>query len=71
VLPYCDGDPGALVRAGKVSLLEGVRRELPRLGGKRVCHRIVNAVWDALSDTIGVAAQRRGGLGRADLVQQD
>ena len=48
-----------------------VRRELPRWGGQRAWRRIIGAVFTALTDAAGVAAQRRGALERARWVLED
>jgi transposase len=48
-----------------------VRRELPRWGGKKLRHKIVRCVWEALADVAGVVSQRRGALERVRLVLGD
>lgn len=48
-----------------------VRRQVLAGGGRRVCWRIVHAVWDALADPAGVPTQRHGGLERTSLVLAD
>jgi transposase len=67
----CCGDPGRLRKMGYGRFLAAVRRELPRWGGKYVRHRIVAAMWEALADPGGVAAQRRGVLERVHLLTGD
>jgi transposase len=48
-----------------------VRRELPRFGAQRVCHRVADRFFDALADGRGVVAQRRGALERVGLPMDD
>lgn len=67
----CCGQPGRLRTMGYDKFLAAVRRELPRWGGKYVRHSIVKGLWAALSDTGGVAAQRRGALERLHLLLGD
>jgi transposase len=67
----CCGDPGRLRKMGYEKFLAAVRRELPRWGGRYVRHRIVRAMWEALADRGGVAAQRRGVLERVHLLLAD
>jgi transposase len=72
VLDRCDGDPGRVRRLGPARFEAAVRRELPRWGGQKICHRILNAVFAAVSDTSGVVArQRRGALRRAGWAIED
>ena len=71
VLERCDGDPARLRRLGWDRFARAVRRELPRWGTTRWCSRIVRAVFDAVSDPTGVAAQRRGALERGRDVLDD
>ncbi len=67
----CCGDPARLRKMGYEKFLAAVRRELPRWGGRYVRHRIVRAMWEALADRAGVAAQRRGALERVHLLMDD
>ena len=67
----CAGQPGRLRRMGYEKFLAAVRRELPRWGGKFVRHSIVRGLWEALADSGGVAAQRRGALERLQLLLGD
>lgn len=66
-----DCDPERIRRLGLARLTRAVRRELPRWGGQRVCHRIVAALHAAAADARGVASQRPGGLERAGLALAD
>jgi transposase len=67
----CCGNPARLRKMGYARFLAAVRRELPRWGGRYVRHRIVTALWEALADPGGVAAQRRGALERVHLLMAD
>jgi transposase len=67
----CCGDPRRARKMGYEKFLAAVRAGLPRWGGKRACHAIVRALWDALADEAGVAAQRPGALERLRLLLQD
>lgn len=71
VLERCDGDPVRLRRLGWERFAAAVRRELPRWGTTRWFSAIVRAVFDAVADQTGVAAQRRGALERARDVLDD
>jgi transposase len=71
VTDRCDGDPSRLRRLGRIRFAAAVRRELPRWQAQRPCGRIVDAVFDALTDTTGVIVQRRGTLERVGLVLAD
>ncbi len=71
VLDRGNEDPGRLARLGRTRFEAAVRRELPRWGGQRLWRRVVAAVFAALSDPAGVAAQRRGALERAGWVLAD
>ncbi len=71
VLDRCNGDPRRLARLGPKGFEAAVRRELPRWGGQRAWRRIIGAVFTALTDPAGVAAQRRGALERARWVLDD
>jgi len=71
-LPERAGEDWARLRAmGYDRFLVAVRRELPRWGGKLIRHGIARSVWEALADTGGVAAQRRGALERVHLLLGD
>lgn len=65
VLNRCDGRPERLAKMGFTRFLQAVNREVTRWGGRQVWRRIVRAVFTALSDRTGVAAQRIGALERA------
>jgi len=67
----CCGDPARLRKTGYEKFLAAVRRELPRWAASRVYHKIARALWDALADRGGVAAQRRGVLERVHLLMAD
>jgi transposase len=67
----CNGDPARLRRLGPARFTAAVRRELPRWGGARISHRILDRFYQALTDDRGVAAQRRGGLERVGLTLDD
>ena len=67
----CCGQPGRVRKMGYDRFLAAVRRELPRWGGKLIRHSIVEGLWEALADTGGVAAQRRGALERVHLLLGD
>jgi transposase len=67
----CDGDPAQLRRMGRDAFVAAVRRELPQFDAKRICHRILDRFFAALTDRAGVAAQRRGGLERVHLRMED
>lgn len=71
VVERANGEPRRLRRLGWDRFSAAVRRELPRWGTTRWFSPIVRAVFDALSDATGVAAQRRGALERARLVLED
>lgn len=58
-------------RLGRARFTAAVRRELPRWGATRPCRRIINAVFDALADPVGVTAHCPGGPERAQLVLLD
>jgi transposase len=67
----CCGQPSRVRKMGYQKFLAAVRRELPLWGGKYVRHSIVAGLWEALSDTGGVAAQRPGALERLHLLLGD
>jgi transposase len=71
VLDRAGGDLRRVRRLGRPRFTTAVRRELPGWGARRPCLRIVNAVFDALADPVGVTAHRTGALERAQLVLQD
>ena len=71
VTSRCCGDPRRVRKAGYDGFLAAVRRELPRWGGKRACHAVVRALWQALADEGGVAAQRPGALERLRMLLED
>jgi transposase len=65
------GDLTRVHRVGRVRFHAAVRRELPRWGGSRPRARVVDVVFDALTDRRGVHALRPGVLERAGLVLDD
>jgi transposase len=71
VLDRCNGRPERLTRLGAARFEAAVRRELPRWGGQKPWRRIIAAVFAALCDPGGVAAQRPGALERAGWVLDD
>lgn len=72
VLDRLDRGGLAGVRAmGWARFSRAVQRELPRWGTTRWCSRIVRAVFDALTDRVGVTVQRPAALERAELVLDD
>jgi transposase len=71
VLDRCNGRPEKLAGLGVTRFEAAVRRELPGWGGQRAWRRIIAAVFIALTDPAGVAAQRRGALERAGWVLAD
>jgi transposase len=71
VADRCCGEPARLRKMGYEKFAAAVRRELPRWGASRACRRIVRALWEALADRGGVAAQRRGALERVHLLMAD
>jgi transposase len=71
VLGRCEGDPARVRSMGWERFARTVRRELPRWGTTRWYSAIVRAVFDALVDRTGVAAQRAGALERAEAVLED
>jgi hypothetical protein len=71
VLDRAGGDLARVRRLGRARFTAAVRRELPRWGATRPCLRIVAAVFDTLTDPVGVTAHRLGGLERAQLVLED
>jgi transposase len=71
VLGRCEGDPARVRSMGWERFARTVRRELPRWGTTRWYSAIVRAVFEALADRTGVAAQRPGALERAEAVLED
>jgi hypothetical protein len=71
VLDRAGGDLRRVRRLGRARFVTAVRRELPGWGARRPCLRIINAVFDALVDPVGVTAHRAGALERAQLVLRD
>ncbi len=71
VTDRCCGQPSRLRKMGYDRFLAAIRRELPRWGGKLIRHSIARNLWEALADTGGVAAQRRGALERVHLLLGD
>jgi transposase len=71
VTDRCCGDPARLRKMGYDRFGAAVRRELPRWGARRACHRIVRGLRAALADAGGVPAQRRGALERVHLLMAD
>jgi transposase len=67
----CAGHPARLRKTGYARFLAAVRRELPRWGGQKIRHCIVKGLWDALTDSGGVAAQRPGSVERLELLMED
>lgn len=67
----CNGDPARLHKLGRDRFFAAVRRELPRFGAQRVCHKVASRFFDALTDDRGVAAQRCGALERVGLLMDD
>jgi transposase len=63
--------PARLRKMGYGEFVDAVRRELPRWGAKNIYHKIVKGLWEALADTGGVIAQRRGALERVHLLMGD
>jgi transposase len=71
VADRCNGNPARLRAMGYEKFVGAVRRELPRWGAKNIYHKIARGLWEALADTGGVAAQRRGALERVHLLMGD
>jgi transposase len=67
----CGADPARLRELGLAGFTALVRAEVPRWGGQRPIRRIVAAVFEALTCTGGVAAQRRGLLRRTGWALDD
>ncbi|RZS77898.1 transposase, partial [Motilibacter rhizosphaerae] len=64
-------DLAAVRRLGRARFLAAVRRAMPLFGATHPRMRIVDAVFDALSDPTGVQVQRAGALERAGFVLAD
>jgi transposase len=58
-------------RTGWTRFAAAVTRELPAWGGRRRCHRIMRAVYEATTCQRGVLAHRPGGLERAGFALAD
>jgi transposase len=67
----CNGNPAKIRKMGREAFVAAVRAELPFWDAKKISHRVLGRVWDALADTRGVPAQRRGALERVHLVMVD
>ena len=67
----CNGNPAKIRKMGREKFVAAVRGELPYWDAKKISHRVLGRVWDALSDTRGVPTQRRGALERVHLVMAD
>jgi transposase len=67
----CNGNPAKLRKLGRGRFVAAVRRELPRFGAQRVCHRVADRFFQALTDGRGVSAQRCGALERVGLLMGD
>jgi transposase len=65
------GDLGPVARMGRARFSAAVARELPAWGASRVCRRIVEAVFAALGDTVGLVGHRHGAFERAGFVIED
>jgi transposase len=70
-LERCDGDLGAVHAMGRDGFIASARGRLGSFGAQRICRRIAAAVYAALADPAGVAAQRPGALERAFAVLGD
>jgi transposase len=71
VTERCGADPARLRELGLEEFTDLVRAEVPRFGGRRLTRRISTAVFEALTCTDGVAAQRRGLLRRTGWALED
>ncbi len=67
----CNGTLTKIRKMGREQFVAAVRAELPFWDAQRISHRVLGQVWDALTDTRGVLAQRRGALERVHLVMAD
>ncbi|MDD7965501.1 IS110 family RNA-guided transposase [Actinomycetospora lemnae] len=66
-----DGDLSAVRRMGQARFVAAVGHELSAWGSTRSCRRIVEAVFAATDDAVGLVAHRRGTLERAGFVIAD
>lgn len=64
-------DPARIVAMGYDDFVDAVGVELPRWGGQRRNHRILQAIWAAASDPGGVARERPAALERAAFALRD
>jgi transposase len=67
----CNGNLAKIRKMGRAPFVAAVRGELPFWDAKKISHRVLGRVWDALADTRGVPTQRRGALERVHLVMAD
>ena len=67
----CNGNLGKIRKMGREGFVAAVRGELPFWDAKKISHRVLDNVWEALADTRGVPTQRRGVLERVHLVMAD
>ena len=67
----CNGNLAKIRKMGRDQFVATVRGELPYWDAKKISHRVLGKVWDALADSRGVLAQRRGVLERVHLVMVD
>ncbi|MHB1010666.1 MAG: IS110 family RNA-guided transposase [Propionibacteriaceae bacterium] len=65
------GDFSRTRRLGKARFERRVRAEVVRRGRVKPCLRIVNKLWDAMSDPAGVKAHRVGGFERISWILDD
>jgi hypothetical protein len=70
-IEHCGGDPAQLRRLSRAEFAVLVRPHLSRFGARKLCHRIVERCYAALTDPAGVVSQRLGGLERVGLLLQD
>jgi hypothetical protein len=50
----CNGNPAKLRKLGRDRFFAVVRRELPRFGAQRVCHRVAGQFFAALTEPAAV-----------------
>jgi len=67
----CNGNPAKLRGLGRDRFSAAVRRELPRFAAQRVCHKVADRFFAALTDGRGVSVQRRGALERVGMLIDD
>jgi transposase len=67
----CNGNLTRIRKMGRDQFVAAVRGELPCWDAKKISHRVLGKVWDALADTRGVPTQRQGALERVHLVMAD